>query len=87
MAKYRAPRTVVPVAIAFPMADTIIKPIMCKERSFVFEDVHVTTMETRKVANYRGDSMVSMVFSNKGPLRQDGLTQTGAVSHRVVILS
>jgi len=52
MAKKRAPRLVLAVAMAFPTTATIMSPKMCSERSFVLADVHVTQTEMRKVANY-----------------------------------
>jgi hypothetical protein len=53
MAKNRAPVFVVAVATALPMAERHIRHMMCIDRSFVFDDVHVTQTETRNVANYR----------------------------------
>lgn len=82
MAKYRAPVTVEPVAIALPIADTIIKPTMCNDRSFVLAEVQVTQREMRKVANYL------VLAYNRAPqrCRWSWPTQTGAVSHSVLIL-
>lgn len=51
MAKNLAPIEVDPVAIALPIADTIIRQTMCNERSLVLADDHVTQIDTRKVAN------------------------------------
>lgn len=51
MAKKRAPTLVVPVAMAFPTAATSIRQTMWIDRSFVLDDVQVTKMETRNVAN------------------------------------
>lgn len=54
MAKKRAPMFVVPVAIAFPTAATSIRQTMWIDLSFVLDDVQVTKMETRNVANLGG---------------------------------
>lgn len=54
MAKKRAPMFVVPVAIAFPTAATSIKQTMWIDLSLVLDDVQVTKMETRNVANLGG---------------------------------
>lgn len=51
MAKNRAPRLVVAVAMAFPIAATSIRTMMWIERSFVLEAVKVTMTDVRKVAN------------------------------------
>lgn len=52
MAKKRAPTLVVAVAMALPTAAMSMRQMMWIERSFVRADVHVTRMETRKVANW-----------------------------------
>lgn len=52
MAKKRAPMLVVAVAIAFPTAAISIRQMICIERSFVLDDVHVTMMEKTNVANW-----------------------------------
>lgn len=82
MAKKRAPMFVVPVAIAFPTAATSIRQTICIDRSFVLDDVQVTNMETRNVAN-----LVALSASayHRVP-RQRLLTQTGAVSQSVSML-
>lgn len=54
MAKKRAPTFVVAVAMALPTTATSIRHTMWIARSPVRADVHVTKMETRKVANYHG---------------------------------
>lgn len=51
MAKKRALMFVVAVAMAFPTAATSIRQIMCMERSPVLDDVHVTSILKRNVAN------------------------------------
>lgn len=60
MAKKRAPMFVVPVAIAFPTAATSIRQTMWIDRSFVLDDVQVTKMETRNVANLDNSSARSI---------------------------
>lgn len=52
IAKKRAPRFVVPVAMAFPAAATSIRTMIWIDRSFVFEAVKVTMTDVRKVANH-----------------------------------
>jgi hypothetical protein len=54
MAKKRAPRTVVPVAMALPMAAISIRTKMCSERSLVLAELKVTATDTRKVPNQTG---------------------------------
>lgn len=51
MAKKRAPRLVVPVAMALPIAATSIRTMMWIERSLLLEAVKVTMTDVRKVAN------------------------------------
>lgn len=53
MAKNRAPTLVVAVAMALPIAAMIMRPMMWRERSPVLEEVYVTRIETRKVANWK----------------------------------
>ena len=54
MAKKRGPVFVVPVAIAFPIADTVIKQMIWMLRSPVRPEVYVTSREMRNVANQTG---------------------------------
>lgn len=93
MAKKRAPMLVVAVAMAFPTAATSIRQMMCIERSFVLDDVHVTSMDKRNVANCL--DLVSnaiprflslFLFPSTLHVRDDLHTQTGAVSHSVSML-
>jgi hypothetical protein len=53
MAKKRAPTTVVAAAIAFPIAATSMRQIICSDLSFVLAELNVTQTERRKVANYK----------------------------------
>jgi len=54
MAKKRAPKTLVPVAMALPTAATIIRPKICSDRSPVLADEKVTATDTKKVPNQTG---------------------------------
>lgn len=54
MAKKRAPRLVVAVAIALPIAAISMRTMIWIERSLVLEAVNVTATEVRKVANQTG---------------------------------
>lgn len=51
MAKKRAPMTVVPAAMALPMAATSMRQMMCSDLSFVLAELNVTHIERRKVTN------------------------------------
>lgn len=54
IAKKRGPVFVVPVAIAFPTAETTIKQMIWSDRSPVRPEVYVTIREMTKVANQTG---------------------------------
>jgi hypothetical protein len=54
IAKKRGPVFVVPVAMAFPTADTTIKQMIWMLRSPVRPEVYVTSREMRNVANQTG---------------------------------
>lgn len=83
IAKKRAPMFVVPVAIAFPTAATSIRHTMWIDRSFVLDDVQVTKIETKNVANLDISSARCTFHHDFG---QSVLTQTGAVSQSVSML-
>lgn len=73
MAKKRAPKDVVPVAMAFPTAATSIRPIICSDRSSKRADVHVTVIETTNVANYKPtEGPVSESMSEVAQMRSTG---------------
>lgn len=83
IAKKRAPMFFVPVAMAFPTAATSMRHMMWIDRSFVLDDVQVTKIETKNVANL---DILSARRIFRHDLRQSVLTQTGAVSQSVSML-
>lgn len=78
IAKKRAPVEVEAVAMTLPRQATSIRHAMWNERSRVLAEESVTQTEMRNVAAYSSALIPSLWYG--------GLTQTGTVNHRVVIL-